>query len=113
LTLGDRERPAALYLEASGLTGVLEIRAREGGTWGNALAVVARPAGPGLYNVEILFPGARFENARQVVAGPSPPSLAEKLLEPAPLGVLQAKAAGVTARVRRDRAELDEISNNP
>ncbi|MEM6794941.1 MAG: hypothetical protein AAF725_13260, partial [Acidobacteriota bacterium] len=106
LTLGDRDRPAALYLEAPGLEGVLEVRAREKGAWGNELAVVARPGGPGLYDIEVLFPGARFENARQLVAGPAPPALAEELLSPSPVGVLEAKAAGISPRVSRRRAEL-------
>ena len=46
---------------------------------------------------------ARFENARRVVLGESPPSLAQELLKPGPIGVLQAKAAGVTVTVTRDR----------
>ncbi len=106
LTLGDATRSAALYLAAEGLDGFLEIRAREAGAWGNEIAVSVRPDGPGLYEVTIHYAGARFENARQAVRGPELAASAEKLIQPGPIGVLQAKAAGVVARVTRDRAEL-------
>ncbi len=107
LRLGTETLPAKLYLTEEGMEGFLEIRAAEAGTWGNEVAVVARPAGPGRWDVTIHFRGARFENARQTVLGAPLPPLAQDLLAPGPIGILQAKAAGVEARVTRDRAELD------
>ena len=65
-----------------------------------------------MYDVSIIYEGARFENARKVALGkdlgdPSLdlPSQVQKLLQPGPIGVLQAKAAGVRAEVTRDRNE--------
>lgn len=121
LTLGGPDQPAELYLAVPGGDGFLKICVRPPedeaageerpcafGEWGNEIALAVRPAGPGLYDVIVSFAGARFENARAIVAGPAPPALAEELLRPGPIGVLQAKAAGVAARVTRDRAELPE-----
>ncbi len=65
-----------------------------------------RPDGPGRYEVTVNYAGARFENARQAVRGAPLPAAAAELLEPSPVGILQAKAAGVSAGVTRDRAEL-------
>jgi hypothetical protein len=107
LRLGDDHQPARLYLTEDGMEGFVEIRAQEAGTWGNEIAVVARPAGPGRWDVTLHFAGARFENARKTVLGAPLPDLAQDLLQPGPIGILQAKAAGVEARVTRDRAELD------
>jgi hypothetical protein len=109
------------------------LRARHVGSWGNAVTVSARQVGPAIYDLEIQYPGGRFENARAIVAGWPPiesadgarlgcalssspgapstvqngdgslPTLASELLAPGPAGVLVAKAAGVHARVTRDR----------
>jgi hypothetical protein len=107
LRLGDDHQAASLYLTEEGMEGFLWIRAREAGAWGNEISIVARPAGPGRWDVTIHFAGARFENARKTVLGAPLPDLAQDLLQPGPIGILQAKAAGVEARVTRDRAELD------
>lgn len=106
LRLGDDHQPARLYLTEAGMEGFLEIRAQEAGAWGNEVALVARPAGPGRWDVTVHFAGARFENARQTVLGAPLPDLAQDLLQPGPIGILQAKAAGIEARVTRDRAEI-------
>jgi hypothetical protein len=105
LILGSETARAAIYLAEKDVPGFIELKARRPGAWGNSIRVVARKTGPALFDVTISFPGARFERARQVVLGGPLPKLTEDLLKPAPLGVLQAKAAGVLASVTRDRAE--------
>ncbi|MES1243761.1 MAG: hypothetical protein ABUT39_19305 [Acidobacteriota bacterium] len=105
LRLGTEQKPAAIYLAEDGLEGFIEIRARQAGTWGNDILVSARPAGPGLWDVNIEFPGVPFESGRRTALGAPLPPLAQNLLKPGPIGILQAKAAGVEARVTRDRAE--------
>jgi hypothetical protein len=105
LTLGTESTRACLYLAEAGLDGLIEVRAREPGVWGNQIAVSARLSGPATYDVEISYQGARFENARAIVRGDPPPSSAVELAKPSPIGVLQAKAAGVLAQVTRDGAD--------
>jgi len=105
LILGSETAPAAIYLAEKDVPGFIELKARRPGAWGNSIRVVAPKAGPALFDVTISFPGARFERARQVVLGEPLPKLTEDLLNPTPLGVLQAKGAGVLASVTRDRAE--------
>jgi hypothetical protein len=105
LTLGTESTPAYLYLAEEGLDGFIELQAHEPGTWGNQIAVTARTSGPAMYDVEISYQGARFENAREVVRGLPLPSSVSELVQPSPIGVLQAKAAGVLAKVTRDGAE--------
>ncbi|MEJ2559960.1 MAG: hypothetical protein P8186_27825, partial [Anaerolineae bacterium] len=105
LTLGNTEEAARLYLSEEGMAGFIEIRAREAGAWGNEIAVSARPSGPAMYDVCIIYEGGRFENAREVVRGKPPPALTQEMLEASPIGILQAKAAGVGADVTRNRAD--------
>lgn len=113
LTLGTANAPAKLYLSEEGLTGFIEIKARSAGTWGNAITVSARESGPAMFDVEIIFGGAHFENARKVVLGKDladpdlylPPRI-QTLLQAGPIGVLQAKAAGIQAGVTRNRTEV-------
>lgn len=105
LILGSETAPAAIYLAEKDVPGFIQLKAQRPGTWGNSIRVVARKSGPALFDVTISFPGARFERARHVVLGEPLPKLTEDLLKPTPLGVLQAKAAGVLASVTRDRAE--------
>jgi hypothetical protein len=106
LSLASETTPAAIYLAEKDVPGFMELTAREPGAWGNSIRVVARKAGPALFDVTISFPGARFENGRRTVLGvENLPSLTEDLLKPGPIGILQAKAAGVFASVTRDRAE--------
>jgi hypothetical protein len=110
LTLGSEESPARIYLSEEGLAGFLEIRAKSEGAWGNGISVAARKAGPALFDVTIAFEGAVFEVARAIAAGgadldtsdPTLPELVTSVLEPGPVGVLLAKAAGVRSRVTRE-----------
>jgi hypothetical protein len=111
LSGGTETEAARLYLAENDVPGFIELRACEPGAWGNAIGVTARLAGPARFDVTVSFQGARFENARQVALagrilkpGEYPlAALAEELLKPGPVGVLQAKAAGVRANVTRDR----------
>lgn len=105
LTLGSQDEPARLYLSEEGLDGFIELRAREPGSWGNEIAVSARPSGPAMYDVCVVYEGGRFENARKAVEGTPPPALTQKMLEASSIGVLQAKAAGVQAEVTREPAD--------
>ncbi len=115
LTLGRPGQAARLYLKEDGLAGFILLEAKEEGTWGNEIAVTARPAGPAIYDVSVIYRGGRFESARAIVLGPQPGELTKELLKPSPVGVLQAKAAGVRADVTRDRAEYKQstITSSP
>ncbi len=105
LTLGNAEDAARLYLSEEGVAGFIEIRAREAGSWGNEIAVSARSSGPAMYDVCIIYEGGRYENAREVVRGKPPPALTQEMLEAGPIGILQAKAAGIGAEVTRNGAD--------
>jgi hypothetical protein len=102
LTLGSEAQPARLHLAEEGFAGFLEIEAKLPGAAGNSIAVTARKVGPTLFDVTVAFQGGRFENARQLVLGEPLPALTEQLLQPGPVGLLQAKAAGTRATVTRD-----------
>jgi hypothetical protein len=102
LTLGSEISPAQIYLTEKDLGGFIQLKANKNGAWGNQIAVSARPSGPALYDVSITYEGARFENARLLVLGEPLPALTKELLKPGPVGILQAKAAGVRATVSRD-----------
>ena len=114
LTLGSVNAAAKMYLAEQGVTGLIELSARQPGVWGNSIEVTVRRAGPARYDVTIGYAAARFENARAIAlagrittGGEDPlPALTEKVLRPQPVGVLHAKAAGVRAEVSRDRAEV-------
>ncbi len=109
LTGGSDTESARLYLAEKDVTGFIELSAREPGAFGNAIAVAARKSGPARFDVTISYQAARFENARRVVLGGAElPALTEDLLKPGQVGVLQAKAGGVKAKVTRDRAELND-----
>ncbi|HMH53347.1 MAG TPA: hypothetical protein VK548_24140 [Candidatus Acidoferrum sp.] len=105
LTGGTSVAPARLYLFDPGAGGVIEVTGRQPGPWGNAIALTVLKAGAGRFDLTVHFEGARFENARALVLGPPLPALAQALLAPGPLGVRQAKAAGVRAGVARASAE--------
>lgn len=102
LTLGSETQAARIYLAEEGFAGFLEIEAKLPGAAGNSISVTARKVGPALFDVSVAFQGARFENARQLVLGEPLPALTEKLLQPGPVGLLQAKAAGTRVAVTRD-----------
>ncbi len=106
LSGGGPVRASRLYLAEPGVPDVIEISANRPGAWGDEISVAVRPAGPALWDLEIRFSGARFENARQVVLGPPPAPVAREPQPPGPRGILSAKAAGIEARVVRDGAEL-------
>ncbi|MEU3461973.1 hypothetical protein ABZ721_18780 [Streptomyces sp. NPDC006733] len=104
LSGGRPGTPARMFLSEPGLApGFVELSAAEPGAWGNQIRVCGRASGPAVYDLEVAFPGGRFESARQIVYGPPLPSLADALLRPGPVGVGLAKAAGVHADVTRDR----------
>jgi hypothetical protein len=105
LTLGSEETPARIYLQDPNVPGFIELRARSEGAYGNDISVAVRQSGPALYDLSIAFNGSRFDNARETVAGPELPELVLKLLEPAPVGVRIAKAAGVHVEVTRAGVE--------
>jgi hypothetical protein len=108
LTLGGPSRAARLYLTEDGLAGFIKLEAKEEGTWGNDIAVSARLVGPAIYDVSVIYRGARFEQARSIVFGAVKETINE-FLQPGPIGVLQAKAAGVRANITRDRADYNQL----
>jgi hypothetical protein len=102
LTLGSEETPARIYFSEEGIDGFIEIRARTEGEWGNGISVSARKAGPALFDVTVAYDGAVFELARKIASGPDLPDLVLDVLQPAPVGVLLAKAAGIRVSVKRE-----------
>lgn len=103
LSLGDANTPAQIYLTDVGIAGFLRIQAREPGAWGNQIAIAARSSGPAMFDFSVIYVGASFENARETVLGKPLPALTADALAPGPVGVLQAKAAGVSVRVVREQ----------
>jgi hypothetical protein len=114
LTQGATGRPAKIYLVDDQLEGkgYILLEAVEPGAWGNEISVTSQNAGPGMYDLSITYRGATFESARKTAllghslrdAEEHLPALMSDLLKPGPIGVLQAKAAGVAVRLDRDRA---------
>jgi hypothetical protein len=104
LTRNSPDNMARIYLTEEGLSGAIELTAKLPGAWGDHITLSARPSGPAIYDVALFFKGARYESARQLVRGPLP-ALGIDLAKPAPIGILQAKAAGVLAGVTRDGSE--------
>jgi hypothetical protein len=105
LTLGSEETPARIYLLDPDVDGFIELRARSEGDYGNSITVAVRKSGPALFDISVAFNGSRFDSARQTVAGPDLPELVLDLLKPAPVGVRQAKSAGVQVQVTRGGVE--------
>lgn len=101
---GKSTEPARIYLKEDDVPGFIRLTAKEKGVQGNAIVITAQKAGPARYDVTVSFQGARFESARQIVRGAESTQV-EALLKPGPVGILQAKAAGVSADVTRDGAE--------
>jgi len=52
--------------------------------------------------VTVTLGTAVFENARRAVLGQPPEVQGEQLVQPGPVGILQAKAAGVNAEALRE-----------
>ncbi len=119
LTLGKDTAPAKIYVAENGVRGLIELSARQSGVWGNSIEVTARPsaAGPARYDVTVGYAAATFESARQIALagkltppnGDPLPALTAAILQPQPVGVLHAKAAGVRAEVTRDRADAEPL----
>jgi hypothetical protein len=106
LTGGNAQRAAALYLQEQGVPGAVAIFARSPGLQGNDISISVRYANPGVFDIDVHFAPARFECARAIAyAGRVLPS-DEDLIPtgaPVPIGVIQAKAAGIHAAVTRER----------
>jgi len=104
LRLGEFDGRARLFVSEEASEELVELIAREpGGEYGRRISVSMRPAGPGRYLLEVAFPGDRFECGRALVLGPP-----EGALTAAAPGILQAKAAGVRARVSRERTRASD-----
>jgi hypothetical protein len=117
LTGGTDAVPAQIYLSEEGASHLIELSAKQSGAWGNDIAVSVRrsQSGPAYFDVTVSYVGVVLENARLAVMGgsqPPPPdddlthqlsSTGSELLKPGPVGILQAKAAGIQANVTRDR----------
>jgi hypothetical protein len=98
---GEFDGRARLFLTEPNSEALVELIAKEPpGEYGTRISVSMRPDGPGRYLLEVGFPGSRFECGRELVLGP-----AEGAATTAAPGILQAKAAGVRARVLRERTE--------
>jgi hypothetical protein len=114
LSGGHDSEFARIYLAENGVPGLIELQARVKGVWGNSIAVTAKQAGAVRFDITVGFEGLRFENAREVALagrilrpGEDPLSqVAAQILKPSPVGVLQAKAAGIRADVTRDRTAV-------
>jgi hypothetical protein len=112
LSGGRADRPSALYLRQRGVAGAVGIFAREVGAWGNQISITVRFAGPAIFDVTVSHAAARFECARVIafagrVLAPGEdalPALTAEVIRPGPVGVVQAKAAGIHATVTRERA---------
>jgi hypothetical protein len=101
LRLGEFDGRARVFLTEPDSDALVELIAKEPpGEYGTRISVSMRPDGPGRYLLEVGFPGSRFECGRELVRGP-----AEAAATTAAPGILQAKAAGVRARVLRERTE--------
>ncbi|WP_322748762.1 MULTISPECIES: hypothetical protein [unclassified Frankia] len=104
LSGGSGPNHARLYLREEGAAGFILLQARQNGPDGNLINVSARPAGPARFDVSVAADGARFESARAIVAGPAASLTGRSTIEPSPLGVNEAKAAGTRVRVTRDHS---------
>ena len=104
LTIGAPSLPAALYLREVGVPGFVELVSRRSGPEGAEVSVTARATGPASFDFEIGVAPARFESAREAVSGRPLSASTDEHLVPGPIGVLEAKAAGIQATVLRERA---------
>jgi hypothetical protein len=111
LSGGRADRPSAIYLTQREVPGALGVFARDDGVWANEIAISVRYAGPAAFDLTVAHSAARFECARAIafagrVLGPGEdplPALIAKIIKPGPVGVIQAKAAGIRADVTRER----------
>lgn len=106
LSGGTDSGPAMIFLQEKGVDGFIRLQAKEAGAWGNAISITVRKGsqGPAYFDVTVSYAGVRLENARQIVLGGQQLPLAgDALLKPGPVGMLQAKGAGIRADVTRQR----------
>ncbi|SEE85035.1 hypothetical protein SAMN05444161_7440 [Rhizobiales bacterium GAS191] len=111
LSGGRADRPSAIYLTQREVPGAFGVFARDNGAWGDEIAISVRYAGPAAFDLTVAHSAARFECARAIafagrVLGPGEdplPALITKIIKPGPVGVVQAKAAGIKADVTRER----------
>jgi hypothetical protein len=106
LTGGNTQRAAALYLQEHGVPGAVAIFARSPGLHGNDVSVSVRYANPGVFDIDVNFAPARFECARAIAYAGRIFSADEDPIPtgaPVPIGVVQAKAAGIHTAVTRER----------
>jgi hypothetical protein len=103
LTLGAPGVQAAMYLQEADVPGFVEVKAKGAGPQGNQILITAPRAGPASFDVTVRFEAGRFESARAAVAGRPLSASADDLVRPGPIGVLEAKAAGIRAAVWRER----------
>jgi hypothetical protein len=112
LTGGRKDRPSQLFLQQRGIAGAFRIFARENGAWGNQISITVRFAAPAIFDLTVSHAAARFESARVIafagrVLKPGEdalPALTAETVKPGPVGVVQAKAAGIHVSVNRERA---------
>ncbi len=112
LSGGRADRPSAIYLRQHGVGGAIGIFARDNGAWGDEISLTVRYGGPAIFDLTVAHAAARFENARAIAfagrilaAGESAlPNPVGATLKPGPVGVAQAKAAGIRAVVTRERS---------
>jgi hypothetical protein len=112
LSGGHADRPSAIYLRQRGVSGAIGIFARDNGAWGDQISITVRYSGPAIFELTVSHAAARFECARAIAfagrvlaAGESAlPATIGNNIKPGPVGVVQAKAAGIRAAVTRDRS---------
>jgi hypothetical protein len=89
LSGGRPGEQARLYLSEPGLAPrFLQLSAFHPGRWGNEISVTCRASAPAVYDLEISYPGGRFERSRDLVGR----------------ALATAKAAGARTDVTRDGA---------
>lgn len=115
--------PPHLYITEEGLNGYIRLDAKaiddtSDDSWGLEVYVTARRSGPAIFDLTVMYEGARLENARMVVLGkdinkkgqdPYLPIKIQDLVKPGLIGILQAKAAGVRAYVERQLTNSDRL----
>jgi hypothetical protein len=114
LTGGTNTEFARMYLAEDGVPGLIELRARVKGEWGNTIAVTSKRSGTVRFDMSIGYEGVRLESAREIalagrIFGPGDNPLSQltaQILKPSSVGILQAKAAGVLASLTRDRTDI-------
>ena len=102
LSGGQANRAAQAYISDPGVPGFIRLSASQPGPFGNRVSIVVCDSGPGRFDLQFFFDGARFENARQRVNGTELTGTPDDLSKPGPRGLQHLKAAGIDLRVTRD-----------